>query len=132
MPFTIRKLVASLPTLYLGLHVLYGAFSRFTHGAYTPSFYAWQKSHMAPDDPNADSKIIPTMDTVIALSMLLGPRKVRFGAAVIATVFVAIGLGMMVSKDQDGLWDFVSVVAGMGTIWGNSAPGMRWANGGRE
>ena len=70
-----------------------GAFSRFTHGRYTPSFYQYQIDH-APDD--ASTRYIPVLDTIVG-TMLLLPQTRAIGA-MISVFFLAIGAGLQIQK----------------------------------
>ncbi|KAE8556400.1 hypothetical protein EYB25_001101 [Talaromyces marneffei] len=50
--------------------VYLGAFSRFTHGRYTPAFYRYQLDR-APD--NGSTRIIPVFDSIFA-TLVLFPK----------------------------------------------------------
>lgn len=68
-----------------------GAFSRLTHGRYTPCFYQYQLER-APDD----SSLIPLMD--LTLGTLLAFEKTRAAAAGLCTVFQTIGVVLQLKK----------------------------------
>lgn len=75
--------------LCIAVFVLLGAFSRFTHGAYTPWFHNYQEYHQA-DDGSSLAKIVPIGDLVLGISALY-PRT-RFFALAIIDIFTAFGL----------------------------------------
>jgi len=94
----------NLPTYLLSSIVLLGAFSRFTHGVYTPQFYAFQEYH-APDDGSTVAKITPIVDSIVGLSLLLGTKALRLGAASISLVLFAIGTSVQVKAGKEYIPD---------------------------
>lgn len=77
-----------------------GAFSRFTHGRYTPSFHAYQIDR-APD--NESTRFIPFIDVTLA-TMLVVPQT-RVVAAVAGTLFQGLGLVARVKSGKPLVWD---------------------------
>lgn len=71
--------VLSTATVSLIGVVYIGAFSLFTHGAHTPTFYAYQTDRT----PNAPA-IIPLADALLGTSLLF--KKTRVWAATICTL----------------------------------------------
>lgn len=82
-----------LPALGIAALTFLGAFSRFTHGRYTPSFYQYQIDN-APDDES--TRYIPVIDTLVGSALLL--PQTRAIAAVVATLFQTIGVVLQVQK----------------------------------
>ncbi|KAE8164480.1 hypothetical protein BDV40DRAFT_310940 [Aspergillus tamarii] len=96
-------MLSRLPTLsiyILSFVVLLGAFSRFTHGAYTPGWYAFQEYH-APDDGSTLAMITPIMDSVVGFTLLFGTRTSRYYAAAVSLIFFIMGLAMQVLAGKD-------------------------------
>ncbi|KAF2101941.1 hypothetical protein NA57DRAFT_73380 [Rhizodiscina lignyota] len=87
------------------------SFSRFTHGKYTPWWFAFQESHRV-DDGTQVAAIIPMMDLTLAL--LLIPRHTRLPAAVASTAFLIIGLTMQVKAGKE--WSMDALLVGIGTV----------------
>jgi hypothetical protein len=98
-----------IPRYLLASVVLLGAFSRFTHGVYTPQFYAFQEYH-SPDDGSTVAQLTPIMDTLIGLSLLFGTRMVRLGGAVLSLLFTSLGTIMQIQANKSYGAD-VSLVA---------------------
>ena len=71
-----------LPHL-LSLLLFYSSFSRFTSGAYTPTYYAYQSARHSGDD-------IPIASCDALLSTLLLFKSIRLWAAGLATAFFAV------------------------------------------
>lgn len=70
-----------LVSKYTLVSIVYlGAFSRFTHGRYTPAFYRYQLDR-SPDDDNASTRIIPVFDTIFA-TLVLFPKTRAWTAMV--------------------------------------------------
>ena len=92
-----------------------GAFSRFTHGRYTPAFYAYQLDR-APDD--ASTRVIPFIDA--ALGTLLLFEKTRAVAAAVCVFFQGIGVGLRVQSGKSPVKDvglcLVATVALLGAL----------------
>jgi hypothetical protein len=104
--------LSRLPAITLALICFYGAFSRLTHGVYTPQFYAYQ-SYRLPDDGSPAAAITPVMDIAIGTMLLLPRRRIRVGAAVSFLVLQSIGLGMQVQAGKDWTGDAVMIVLGL-------------------
>ena len=83
-----------------------GAFSRFTHGRYTPSFYAYQLDR-APDDET--TRLVPVVDITVGI-LLLFPRT-RFFAAVGFAAFQSFGLWLRFKSGKPPVWDIVHWLA---------------------
>lgn len=90
--------------------VLTGAFSRFTHGKYTPRFYQYQEYHKE-DDGSTGAQIVPIMDTILG-SMLLW-RRTRRVSAIIITCFFVIGLIIQLRAGKHYLIDLATIVIGL-------------------
>lgn len=76
--------------------VFLGGFSRFTHGAYTPSFYAYQLDR-APD--NESMWLIPVIDTVLGTLLLFA--KTRRWAALLCALGQGAGIWMRVQEGKE-------------------------------
>ncbi|KAJ5682668.1 hypothetical protein N7462_005833 [Penicillium macrosclerotiorum] len=105
------SLLAKIPTFTLASVVLLGAFSRFTHGQYTPWWYEFQEYH-APDDGSTVALITPIIDTLVGLSLLFGKRKLRLSTAIFSLVVFTIGLAMQIKADKDYAGDVALVILG--------------------
>jgi len=92
--------IANLPTYLLASLVLLGAFSRFTHGVYTPQWYAFQEYH-APDDGSTVATVTPIIDTLLGLTLLFGSLSLRLGAAAMSLLFMAMGLAIQVQAGKE-------------------------------
>ncbi|KAJ9299797.1 hypothetical protein DTO271G3_2681 [Paecilomyces variotii] len=103
----------SLPVYILSCVVLLGGFSRFTHGKYTPGWYAFQEYH-SPDDGSTIATITPIIDTVIGLMLVFGNRAVKLSAAAISLSFFTMGLLMQVQAGKE-YWGDVALV-GLGAV----------------
>lgn len=101
--------LANIPTYLLASVVLLGAFSRFTHGEYTPQFYAFQEYH-APDDGSATAKITPIIDSLVGISLLFGSRALRISAASVSLFFFCVGLVLQVQAGKEYIADVWLVV----------------------
>jgi hypothetical protein len=83
------RIIQELPRFYIiGLCAL-GAFSRFTHGRYTPTFYRYQIDH-APDDDS--TRFVPFIDATLGAMLLLGGPRTQTVGALVRTLFQAIGI----------------------------------------
>ncbi|KAK6829222.1 hypothetical protein RU639_003386 [Aspergillus parasiticus] len=114
-------MLSRLPTLSIYLLssvVLLGAFSRFTHGAYTPGWYAFQEYH-APDDGSTLAMITPVIDTIIGLTLLFGARTAKYSAAAVSLMFFIIGLAMQVLAGKDYKGDVALVVLAAAAVVGS-------------
>jgi hypothetical protein len=109
------SLFAKLPVYILSSVVLLGAFSRFTHGQYTPTWYAFQEYHM-PDDGSVGAKITPMVDTLVGLSLIFGRRKMRLCAAAISLLFFIIGLAMQVHAGKNYLGDIALLTLALASL----------------
>jgi hypothetical protein len=109
------SLLAKLPVYILSSVVLLGAFSRFTHGQYTPTWYAFQEYHM-PNDGSTGAKVTPVVDTLVGLSLIFGRRKLRLSAAGISLSFLVIGLAMQVRAGKDYLGDIALVILAVASV----------------
>lgn len=83
---------------YAGL-ILLGAFSLFTHGTYTPQYYAFQVAR-APDDGSTGSRIIPVIDLVVGLTLLLSSGRLRISVAIFSSACCFIGLFMRIREGK--------------------------------
>ncbi|KAJ5359406.1 uncharacterized protein N7496_011819 [Penicillium cataractarum] len=109
------SLLAKIPVYILSSAVLLGAFSRFTHGQYTPTWYAFQEYHMT-DDGSVGAQITPVIDTLVGLSLIFGRRKLRLSAAGISLVFFVIGLAIQVHAGKEYLGDVALVTLAMASV----------------
>lgn len=107
------SLFARLPVYALSFVALLGGFSRFTHGVYTPQWYAFQEYH-APDDGSGVAIITPIVDTVIGFTLLFGSRAMKIPAAIISVLFFTIGLIMQLQAGKEYLGD--AALVGLGAI----------------
>jgi hypothetical protein len=103
-----------LPILTAAALFFYSGFSRFTHGAYTPGYDAFQIAH-APDDGGPLALITPCIDVVLGSALLW--RRTRRGAAVFATVFCGIGLVQQMVQGKDFGGDLALAVLNLGAVW---------------
>jgi hypothetical protein len=71
------------PRLLLCTLLFYSSFSRFTSGAYSPAYYAYQSARHSGDD-------VPIASCDALLSTLLLFRFTRIWAAVLATAFFTV------------------------------------------
>lgn len=99
--------------------LLYGAFSRFTHGRHTPSFYAYQVAR-APDDGSAPARLLPCADLVLAGMLAHAPTR-GVAAAVVALAQFG-GVVVRVRRDQDAAPDLAillcAVLLALDTVMG--------------
>lgn len=109
------SLIAKFPLYILSSIVLLGAFSRFTHGQYTPTWYAFQEYHL-PDDGSLGAKITPIIDTLVGLSLIFGRRMLRLSAAGTSLVFFVIGLAMQVHAGKEYLSDVALVTLALASV----------------
>ncbi|KIV83366.1 hypothetical protein PV11_05398 [Exophiala sideris] len=93
------SITTKIPRYLLATVILLGGFSRFTHGVYTPQYYAFQEYH-ARDDGSTVAQIVPVIDTLIGLSLLLGNHALKLGAAVSSLLFVSIGMAMQMQAGK--------------------------------
>jgi hypothetical protein len=89
--------LSSIPQLALGSILYYGAFSRLTHGKFTPSMYAYQNVRQ-PDDGSTTAMLVPVMDVMLGSTLLFGSRRAKriacllFGAAQGAGIYLMVSL----------------------------------------
>ena len=98
----------------IGVNFL-AAFSRFTHGRHTPSFYRYQ-TERAPDDES--TRYVPFVDATIG-TLLLFPRT-RLLAAALCTLFWGIGVYMRLKSGRPAAQDTGLALAAfltLGTTW---------------
>lgn len=98
------SILSTLPSIVLSGLLSYGAFSRLTHGQYTPRFYAYQIARQ-PDDGSATAMIVPWVDILLVILLLRGDRGVNRGVkrwtAVVAGVAQAFGILIVLKKGLD-------------------------------
>lgn len=98
--------------MYGVIAVIYlGAFSRFTHGAYTPGFYAYQLDR-APD--NQATRGIPYADTVVATLALV--RATRMHAFAFSTAAQVMGVALRLQEHKNVGLDLVLLAATMAAV----------------
>ena len=90
-----------------------GAFSRLTHGRYTPSFYAYQLDR-APDD--SSTRIIPYVD--VLLGTLLFFHRTRAIAAGVCVLMQGIGVVLRVREGKDFRKDVGLCAVALGALLG--------------
>lgn len=96
----------NLFTYCLASIILLGAFSRFTHGKYTPWFHRYQAYHQ-PDNETSTATIVPFVDLLLGTLILL--RKTRLVATIVADTFMFIGLVMQIKAGKRCEIDIVTV-----------------------
>lgn len=105
---SVLKILASLA---ISSYLFYGAFSRLTHGTYTPERYAYQIDR-SPDDGSTLAQIIPFMDIVLGL-MALWPRTRHLGVALI-TIILGVGMYMRKLEGKDVQFDSLATLGAVG------------------
>lgn len=90
----------TLALLILLTMTLLGAFTRLTHGRYTPGFYAYQLDR-APD--NSSTRVIPYVDLMIAGLLIYHPT--RGIAAALFAMFQFYGIVKRVQEDKNAALD---------------------------
>ncbi|KIW34942.1 uncharacterized protein PV07_01679 [Cladophialophora immunda] len=105
----------TVPVYMLASVVLLGAFSRFTHGTYTPIWYAFQEYHL-PDDGSTAATVTPVIDTLIGLTLLFGARALRLLAASISLLFFTAGLAMQIQAGKQYKGDVALVVLAVAAV----------------
>lgn len=105
--------IKTLAALLLSTHLFYGAFSRFTHGEYTPKFHAYQIERF-PDDGSTIATVIPCMDALFATSLLI-PRTRQAGAAV-CTIIMTLGMVARRWEGKDATMDGL-LTLGTFVVW---------------
>lgn len=110
-PFPRRFFTTALASI-----VLLGAFSRFTHGEYTPWFYQYQQSHLL-DDGSATPAAVPYVDLI--LGILLFVRSTRLPAAVVSAISMIIGMVQMYQAEKDCTVDCATVAVATLAVFEN-------------
>jgi hypothetical protein len=108
--------LARIPPLALASFLYYGAFSRLTHGAYTPRFYAYQTDRY-PDDGSPVAIAAPIFDLTIGSCLLAPRRRLRFWGAVGFVCLHSMGLVMQISSGKDLSGDAVWMGVGLLSIF---------------
>lgn len=100
--------------VYLTSSILFlSAFSRFTHGRYTPRYHAYQEYHQ-PNDDETRSQIIPFVDAL--LGTLLLSRRTRLISAIVVDFFMIFGLVVQVIAGKRFEIDVAMVVMATGAV----------------
>ena len=89
-----------------------GAFSRITHGQYTPAFHRYQVDR-APDD--ASTRFIPLIDFIIA-TLLIIPAT-RTVAALLFTAFQGFGVALRVKQQKPLMTDIALAATAAYVAW---------------
>ncbi|KPI34839.1 uncharacterized protein AB675_4870 [Cyphellophora attinorum] len=112
--------IAALPAQVLSAFLYYCGFSRFTHGIYTPWYYAHQVARQ-PDDGSTVARIVPCMDITLATTLALGGKKSKRYVAVLTALIQG---GAIVALGMEGRRDlavdfavFTLAVAAAALIW---------------
>jgi hypothetical protein len=110
--------IAALPAQLLGAMLYYSGFSRFTHGAYTPLWYAHQVARQ-PDDGSTVARIVPCMDFALATALTFGGKTSKVSAAIFAAVTQggAIVARIMEGRSDLGIDFAVLTLATAAAIW---------------
>lgn len=95
-----------------------GGFSRFTHGRYTPRFYAYQLDR-APD--NASTRAVPVMDVILATLTL--PAETRAYALAACAFFQGVGIAMRLREGKNPAPDLALCTVAVVASWSSFA---RW------
>lgn len=109
MPTITAPRPLQLPLLAL---LFTGAFSRLTHGAYTPAFHAYQTARQ-PDDGSTAAQLVPLGDLTLATMVALGPRAWKRSA--VAFAGVAQGLAALELVLGRG-WGVGEVLGDLGVV----------------
>ncbi|KNG90539.1 hypothetical protein ANOM_001524 [Aspergillus nomiae NRRL 13137] len=109
--------LTTLSRYLLSSVVLLGAFSRFTHGEYTPGWYEFQEYH-APDDGSTVALITPIMDAIFGVTLLFGNKRSQYAAAAVSLMFFTIGLAMQVLAGKDYKGDVALVMLAVVAVVG--------------
>jgi hypothetical protein len=80
--------------------VFIGGFSRFTHGAYTPSYYAYQLDR-APN--NEHTWLIPVFDMFLGTLLLFA--KTRPWSALLCALGQGVGIWMRIQEGKGVIMD---------------------------
>jgi len=90
--------IKTLTSLALSSFLFYCAFSRLTHGEYTPQMHAHQVDR-SPDDGSTTATVIPFVDMLFAISVLI-PRTRKVGAT-LCTGIMTLGMVMRRLEGKD-------------------------------
>ena len=101
-----------LPTFLLGLILSYGAFSRLTHGSYTPRFYKYQTSRQ-PDDGSVAARLPIVMDLVLAPYLMFGSPAHRSVASIVFAAAQTFGIFKALNSGLDWTLDGAMLVLGV-------------------
>ena len=112
---TVRA-INTISTLVLAGVGYYSGFSRFTHGQYTPGFYAFQLDR-APD--NESMRVVPFMDVTLATLVLI--PQVRMAASAVSTAFFGISVALRFQADKSPVPDLGLLALGLITLWSSMA-----------
>lgn len=105
-------MLATFSRFALTAIVYLGAFSRFTHGRYTPSFYQYQLDR-APD--NASTRLIPVAD--VTLGTLLFFPQTRKWAALLSAVGQGFGILKRLKEGKDVVPDLAIFSDALVVFW---------------
>jgi len=109
--FMIFKMLSKI-ALAITVSVTYlGAFSRFTHGRYTPAFYAYQLDR-APDVES--TMIVPYIDATLGTLLLF--KETRVVASLVCVVFQGLGVILRFKDGKSPLPDICLCSIAMGTF----------------
>ncbi|OIW25573.1 hypothetical protein CONLIGDRAFT_498408 [Coniochaeta ligniaria NRRL 30616] len=109
--------IKEIPRLYVTGLCYLGAFSRFTHGRYTPAFYQYQIDH-APDDES--TRLIPFVDATMGTLVLFSSGWTRTVAVLLCGIFQGIGIVHQLKKGRQvklGVLSFVMAAAAGYLSW---------------
>lgn len=94
--------LSTLPAQLLGATLYYSGFSRFTHGAYTPWWFAHQTARQ-PDDGSIVARIVPCMDVALATALAFGGKTATRSAAIFAAVTQGGAIVALITKGRRDL-----------------------------
>lgn len=103
---TLTRATGAAATFTVVAIIYLGAFSRLTHGAYTPAFYEYQLDR-APD--NESTRLVPYVDAALATLALV--RATRSYALFFCVAFQVMGLGLRLREGKDVTADFTLTLA---------------------
>ena len=83
-----------------------GAFSRFTHGRYTPRWYQYQEYHQV-DDGGTTARAVPILDVILASLVLWRPT--RLVATILIDLIFIMGTVMQVRAGKRFELDMMTV-----------------------
>ncbi|KAL2841689.1 hypothetical protein BJY01DRAFT_249449 [Aspergillus pseudoustus] len=110
---------ADIPIYTLSFILLLGAFSRFTHGAYTPGFYAFQEYHVPQDDSSISSRVIPFCDALVGLTLPFAGGRWRLFSIGSAFFTFTFGMGIQVANGKDFGGDLALVLLALAAFIGS-------------